>query len=408
MALLLLGLPLAAAAQRTTLTQVTDTVQNETQLLERLRNMPNIEVGNGISFRPKNERFELTLRFRMQDLVSLSFDEDFTLRKTEARVKRLRLRFDGYIYTPKLVYSVQLGFSSHDAADQADGSTNIVRDAVIYYVPDAHWNIGFGQTKIKANRARINSSGALQFADRSIVSSQFNLDRDFGFFGEYDMGNDTGFDLAVKSSVTLGEGRNWGVSTNGGMIYMGRLELYPFGRFSGKGAIQEGDHQHEEQVRILLAGAYAYNHKAQRLKGTGGDVMPDDQSRDLGSYFADFILKYRGFAFCGDFMGRHCRRPLLDDGKTFVYSGCGLNIQASYLFGGKWEVALRNSTLFPEHEIRQLVGYDRANQVTLGATRYIIGHNLKVQADFSYNSRTHPATTKYNRWEFRFQLELGL
>ena len=94
MALLLLGLPLAAAAQRTTLTQVTDTVQNETQLLERLRNMPNIEVGNGISFRPKNERFELTLRFRMQDLVSLSFDEDFTLRKTEARVKRLRLRFD--------------------------------------------------------------------------------------------------------------------------------------------------------------------------------------------------------------------------------------------------------------------------------------------------------------------------
>lgn len=48
------------------------------------------------------------MRFRMQNMVGLSFDKDFTLTKTDAQVKRLRLRFDGYIYSPKLVYSVQL------------------------------------------------------------------------------------------------------------------------------------------------------------------------------------------------------------------------------------------------------------------------------------------------------------
>ena len=154
-------------------------------LLERLRNMPNLEVGRGITFRPKNDWFELTMRFRMQNLLALSFDEDFTLTKTDARVKRLRLRFDGYIYSPKLVYSVQLGFTGYDAETLPNGSTNIVRDAIVYYVPNAAWNIGFGQTKIKANRARINSSSALQFVDRSIVNSEFNLDRDFGLFGEY-------------------------------------------------------------------------------------------------------------------------------------------------------------------------------------------------------------------------------
>ena len=105
-------------------------------LLERLRNMPNLEVGRGITFRPKNDWFELTMRFRMQNLLALSFDEDFTLTKTDARVKRLRLRFDGYIYSPKLVYSVQLGFTGYDAETLPNGSTNIVRDAIVYYVPN--------------------------------------------------------------------------------------------------------------------------------------------------------------------------------------------------------------------------------------------------------------------------------
>ena len=385
------------------------TADSTYELIEQLRNMPNIEGGKGITFRPKKNWFELTMRFRMQNLLSLSFDDDFTLTKTDARVKRLRLRFDGYIYSPKLVYSVQLGFTGYDTEVLPNGNMNIVRDAIVSYVPSAKWNIGFGQTKIKANRARINSSSALQFVDRSIVNSEFNLDRDFGFFGEYNLDRKSGFDLSAKGSVTLGEGRNWGSSSNGGMAYTGRLELYPLGRFSAKGDLLEGDIDFEERPRILIAGAYSYNHKASRLKGQRGGIMPDDATRDIGSYFADFILKYRGFAFYTDYMGRTCDEPLFDsDRNAFVYSGQGLNIQASYLFRNKWEVALRNSTLFPEEKVQPLAGYRNWNQTTLGVTRYIIGHSLKVQADMSYNTRSRSADPNYNRWEIRFQLELGL
>ena len=383
------------------------------ELLARLRNMPNIEVGKGITFRPKNDRFELTMRFRMQNLLALSFADDFSLTKTDARVKRLRLRFDGYVYSPKLVYSIQLGFTGYDAEVLPNGNMNIVRDAIVYYVPSPKWNIGFGQTKIKANRARINSSSALQFVDRSIVNSEFNLDRDFGFFGEYNLDRTRGFDLAFKGSVTLGEGRNWGSTDNGGLAYTGRLELYPLGHFSAKGDVIEGDFAGEEQVRILLAGAYAYNHKASRLGGQRGNVMPDGATRNIGSYFVDFILKYRGFAFYTDFMGRTCDDPRFGPANTdFVYSGRGLNVQTSYLFDKKWEIALRNSTLFPEKEIQPLTGYRTRNQSTLGITRYIIGHSLKVQADLSYNTYEHVAAPAGklpgDGWEFRFQLELGL
>ena len=111
------------------------TADSTYELIEQLRNMPNIEVGKGITFRPKNNWFELTMRFRMQNLLALSFDDDFTLTKTDARVKRLRLRFDGYIYSPKLVYSVQLGFTGYDTEVLPNGNMNIVRDAIVYYVP---------------------------------------------------------------------------------------------------------------------------------------------------------------------------------------------------------------------------------------------------------------------------------
>lgn len=403
----------AAAQERSPLPRTEfiapDSLGDNEELLDRLRNMPNIEVGKGITFRPKSEWFSLTMRFRMQNMVGLSFDKDFTLEKTDAQVKRLRLRFDGYIYSPKLVYSIQLGFTSYDTDPLPNGKMNIVRDAIVYYVPSSTWNIGFGQTKIKANRARINSSSALQFVDRSIVNSEFNLDRDFGFFGEYNMRRGEGFNLSAKGSVTLGEGRNWGSSSNGGLAYTGRLELYPLGRFKAKGEVIEGDYEYEERGKILLAGAYSYNHKASRLKGQRGAVMPGDATRNLGSYFADFVLEYRGFAFYTDFMGRSCDEPLFDsDSNAFVYSGQGLNVQTSYLFDKKWEIALRNSTLFPEKAVQPLAGYKRWNQTTVGVTRYIIGHSLKVQADMSYNHRSESFDPDYNRWEIRFQLELGL
>ena len=274
------------------------------ELLERLRNMPNIEVGKGLTFQPQNNLYKMTIRFRMQNLLALGFDKDFSLNDTEARVKRLRLRFDGYIFSPKLLYSIQLGFTSYDAKTLPNGNMNIVRDAMIYYMPNATWNIGFGQTKIKANRARVNSSSALQFVDRSIVNSEFNLDRDFGFFGEYYKALAGDFNISAKGSITLGEGRNWSTGDNAGFAYTGRLELYPFGRFKSLGDVTEGDFEREQTVKVLVAGAYSYNDKTTRLQGQNGAIIPNGETRNLHAYFVDFILKYQGFAFYGA-----CDRP---------------------------------------------------------------------------------------------------
>lgn len=374
---------------------------------DTLRRTLSAEVGKGISYRSPGDGFSLTMRLRMQSLVGLSFDRDFAFREIEGRIKRLQVKFSGHVYTPKLVYTIQLGFTGHAA--NARSNSNIIGDAILHYRPVPVWSIGLGQAKVQANRAHITSSGVLEFVDRSIVNSEFNSDRDFGLFAQYDFPRDGGFAFTAKTSVTLGEGRNWGRSTNGGLVYTGRMELFPLGRFKQKGESSEGDLAYEETVKIMLAAAYSCNHKAVRTQGQRGALLPDGASRNLGNWYADLLLKYRGFSFCADFMGRTCRHPVFDDeDRTWIYAGWGFNVQAGYVIVRKWEVALRSSTLFPRREVQPRAGYERRSQTSIGISRYIVGHALKVQADFSYNHRIRAVAQDYNRWALSFQLEVGL
>lgn len=378
------------------------------EISEQLANMPNIEVGKGISFSPKDDSFKTTIRFRMQNLVGASFDKGMGVTEVNGQVRRLRLRFDGFIFSPKFIYSIQLGFTGSDAKPTPNGKSNLILDAIAYYKPNSSWNLGLGQAKIKANRAMLNSSGSLQFVDRSIVNSEFGGDRDFGLFGEYYYGGIDKFALAALASVTLGEGRNWGASNNGGLAYTGRLELFPLGRFHAKGEYVEGDTYHEETPKIMLGAGYSFNHRSQLTRGMKGSMLPGDETRNIGSYYADMIFKYRGFSFNADYMGRHAADPVGFASSSFVYTGSGVNVQASYLFDRKWEVAIRNSSMLPNREVRSFAGYKVWNQSTLGVTRYIIGHSLKLQLDLSFNQMAEPASPDYDRLAVRFQLELGL
>lgn len=285
-----------------------------------------VEIGKGIAYRSPGEGFALTMRLRMQDLVAFSFDRDFTLTEIEARIKRLQVKFDGYIGSPRLTYSIQIGFTGHAANTRSNA--DIIGDAIVRYRPQPAWSIGLGQAKIQASRAQIASSDVLEFIDRSIVNSEFHAGRDFGLFIRYHMPRDEGFTFTAKTSVTLGEGRNWGKSPNGGLVYTRRVELYPLGRFKEKGETTEGDLAHEESVKIAVSGAYSYNRKAVRTHGQRGELLPGGATRDLGNWYADILLKYRGFLFCVDFMGRTCPAPVFDDeARTWIYTRWGFAFQ---------------------------------------------------------------------------------
>src|SRR5690606_10734025 len=145
-----------------------------------------LTVDEGINF-SKDSLFLMNLRFRMQSRAGFhTFSgDDFGVDEFEMRVRRLRLRFDGYVLNPRFQYYIQLAFSHSDLNLEDQDKAQPVRDAILYYTFNDNFYIGFGQSKLPGNRQRVNSSGNLQFADRSIVNSTLTLDRDFGFFGYY-------------------------------------------------------------------------------------------------------------------------------------------------------------------------------------------------------------------------------
>ena len=183
----------------------------------KLSALPYYSYGKGLGITSPDSIFKLNIRFRMQNRFTSLYNEDAE-DGYEAMIRRLRLRFDGYVGDPSIIYVIQLSFSPNDVGAIEDGDNlNIIRDAIVFYRPDDHWNIGFGQTKLPGNRQRINSSGALQLTDRSINNSRFNIDRDFGLQVYYLNELQDKFSYNIKTAISTGEGRNWTKEPDNGL-----------------------------------------------------------------------------------------------------------------------------------------------------------------------------------------------
>src|SRR5690606_16764676 len=140
-----------------------------------------VEVKNGIVIR-KDSLFLLNLRFRMQNRFGVITEggDDLDVGVTDMRVRRMRLRFEGFVLDERVKYYVQLNFSHSDLDLDAGGVAKPIRDAIVQYQVHERFQFGLGQTKVPGNRQRMISSGNLQFPDRSIANGAFTLDRDFG------------------------------------------------------------------------------------------------------------------------------------------------------------------------------------------------------------------------------------
>jgi len=378
---------------------------------------PTFQFKNGIGVTAPDSSFSLNFRFRMQarsNYVTKS-TEDFSASEIEARIRRMRLRFEGFVLNPKINYYIQLSFSRGDMdwddadASKYNSSPNVVRDAVIIYKPTKRWNILFGQTKLPGNRQRVNSSGELQFYDRSIVNSTFNIDRDFGLQVYYNNHIGT-FAYALKGAVTSGEGRNSNKS-DAGLAYTGRIELLPLGTFTNKGDYFEGDLERESSPKISLCAGYHYNEGAYRTQGTIGKDLY--QQRNLKSFIADFLIKYRGFAFATEYLNRNADNPITIDPKdpkktSTVATGFGLMSQCSYIFKNNVEIAARYAQTNPTKSLETKT--HRKEEYGVGLTKYLNKHRIKLQGNLFYLQDTDLAKdlTLNKRMSAVFQIELGL
>lgn len=364
----------------------------------------------GIQYASKDSLFYSNFRFRMQNRLGFSNvldNEDNG--KFDARIRRLRMRMDGYILTPKISYTVQLAFSRGDQDFDDSGVPNIVRDAVMFYNFSDDFYISFGQNKLPGNRQRVNSSGQLQFADRSLVNSNFTLDRDFGI--SFNLSKKIGnMPFNAKAAISTGEGRPANGSDDG-LAYTGRIEFLPLGEFENSGDYSEGDLEREETPKISFGGGYSYNDRTIREGGQLGKYVLNPFT--LKTSFADAIFKYQGFAYQVEYMRRDVDEPLnfLEEDPTevaYAYKGWGINQQTSYLLNKGYEIAARYTVVKPHEQIAQ---FEQQTEVLeIGLTKYLKAHRLKFQinGNFTVKDGIYSNSHKKNAWGGTFQVELGI
>ncbi|MTG98940.1 MULTISPECIES: porin [Myroides] len=379
----------------------------------KLAQLPYYNFGKGLGMTSADSLFQLNIRFRMQNrLTAISNQDEST--KYEGEIRRLRLRFDGYVGNPKFLYVIQLSFTPKDMGTQKDGqSPNIIRDAALTYRPNSNWNFIFGQTKLPGNRQRTNSSGALQLTDRSINNAKFNIDRDFGIQAYYLQEKGDNFGYNVKTAVSTGRGRNWSGSESDSYALTGRVELFPFGSFKNNGAFFEGDLARETSPKLMVAGTFSYNNNAERTQGQTGDNLYE--ARSFRAIMGDAILKYNGWAAMLSYMSRNLSDPITylqqDAGEPLtrsVYAGHGLDYQLSYVFPSNYELIGRVSTQTMHDDLYKQLNMPNTTEFTLGATKYLWEHAFKIQAELTYDKLTFNQGSSKNNWYFRLQFEIGI
>lgn len=348
------------------------------------------KFGKGIQIVAADSSFSMKFGTRIQNLfiaeASLNDSVKWDDVATSAMVRRARLKFDGFAYSQKVQYKIELGLTNSDIGNpvpEGSNASNIILDAIVDWNFYQNFSLVAGQTKLPGNRERVISSQALQFVDRSLLNSQFNIDRDMGLQlkHHFHIGK-----MVVREALcaTQGEGRDITKGNVGGYDYTGRLELLPFGEFAGKGDYFSADLKREETPKLALGITYDNNDRASKQKGQLGSILPD--KRTLKTLFADMMFKYTGFSILAEYAQKQAEHtPVVSVDKITgkptksFYTGTGYNFQAGYLFKNHWELAGRYTYIEPE----KITGNKKETQYTVGLSKYIVGHNLKFQSDAS-------------------------
>ncbi|MEP0368772.1 MAG: porin [Cyclobacteriaceae bacterium] len=368
------------------------------------QNVVNDKFGKGLTATAKDSSFQVKFGFRFQTLYSGEHDIASGEWSENLLVRRYRLKFDGWAYSTKVQYKMELGLSNRDTRggriDQSGNTASIVLDAVIKWNFASGWQLWFGQTKLPGNRERVISSQKLQFVDRSLVNSRFTLDRDIGVQLHH---KSTVGRMILKQAAAISTGEGRGiivVNPDHGRQYTARVEILPFGDFTSKGDYFGSDLKRETSPKLSIGVTGDYNNNTVRSRGNLGSFVTDDTGEyiysDFQTVFVDGIFKYKGFSLASEYVYRTASTKVA----SFGY-GSGVTGSAGYLFSNNIEMATRYTHIEP---ISGLSSIDNIDEYMVGFSKYVVGHNLKIQSDFSY-VEIH---NKEKFYRFRLQCELAL
>lgn len=354
--------------------------------------------GDGLVAESRDGQFGLSIRTRAQvqaafwypeapeafggDLTAGGEDGDITF-----MIRRARVVFRGHVFGEHNRFTLQLALAPRDMDwDPQSGPTfTPLRDFYADFTHLRDLSVRVGQYKLPFTRERVNSSGELQFPDRSLVNAELTLDRDLAidlrsrdFLG---MGW-----LRYYVGVASGEGRDSGFGADLGLFYFGRVEVLPLGMFED---YEQADLDRNTQPRLSMGLSYAYLDEAPRMLAARGALPQDGGTTDANTVAADVLFKWLGFSFFAEMIWREgWRNPggATDEmGNplpiTPPRNGIGVLLQTGLLIPGTdLEIAARLGLVHPIGGAG--TSMRERGELGGGLTYYFGRHSYKLQLDY--------------------------
>jgi len=303
-------------------------------------------------------------------------------------LRRARIQFGGHFFGEDNRYKLQLALSPRDLGIRDNFTGTPTQSPLLDYYLEFRQlrdlTLRIGQYKVPHNRQRVTSSGNLQMVDRSILNSEFNLDRDVGF--DIRSRDFLGLDmLRYNLGVFMARGRGSVGDDDFGMMYLGRLELLPLGTFQDyrEANLDRGP------ARLAIGLGAAYIDRARRDRGVRGSVPADGGTTDTVHLVADAVFMASGFSAQTEFMmrsgSRNAGNATDEMGNPIAEAtprdGWGLMVQTGYLLpSAPFEISARYGMIRPTGDAGDSA-LSESNELGIGLSYYFAEHPFKLQFD---------------------------
>ena len=329
------------------------------------------------------------------DSVRLPGTGDIGDPKGSFRIRRAKLKLEGWFYKPELAFELQLNWPDVNNTPPSQ----FVEDANIDWDVSKKqtFRVKFGQFKAPFGRQQLTSSGAQQFVDRALLDARYNDARETGLALWGIVG---GNKLDWRAMVSNGNGRTQTLNDNDKFLYSGRVMWQAVGNTRmnqwGSGALlTEGDLGDSANGPLLaLAGNLSNNNRHNATMGV---------DLDNTTWALDYTVKYKGFASVAEYAVRESRPETGTD-----LTDQGFLVQASYAWKAPgipgasfWEVAAR----FAQVDPTDLVASNDRSEIGGAVSYYYNRHNLKVQADYRSLKDEALSSARDTNQEFRLQTQ---
>ena len=353
------------------------------------------KLGEGFNFTSADGKFSSSIGAAFQVRYTLMDVDDVNNSpakqaqdSSKLELKRIKLLFNGYAYSPDLTYKMSINFANI-IGNTTTGSGLLEETWMNYRLLDAV-QFRFGQDKVPFARQFMTPSTAQQFVDQSIVTAAFAPGYDTGITV---LGKVAGglFNYCIAGLGGVGQNTFRGTTDN---AFVARITADPFGYVkyseadldnSIKPLWSVGGSFYRNTVN-QTAGAFESNNlgfaKSTGWYGIGTPLMTAAQkfntteAIDFNTYGVDTVFKWRGLSVTGEYFRGYA------EGQTTTHklNAEGFYGQAGYfILPKKVELAYRYSYLDPNQSTTK----DHWTENTAAVSWYINNHNLKLQADYT-------------------------